>query len=701
MSIPEDIARRIKELRDAIELHDYSYYALDAPTIPDAEYDRLFRELQEFEQRYPEFVTPDSPTQRVGGSPLKEFSQIFHRTPMLSLSNAFNAAEVEAFDRRVRQTLGLDDVEYAVEPKFDGLAVSLCYADGLLTTGATRGDGYVGEDVTSNLRTLRSIPLQLPGHSVSGQRLPGFIEVRGEVLMLKTDFEKLNLQQREKKEREFINPRNAAAGSLRQLDPAISASRRLTFYAYGIGVSEGGEVPRDKHAHVLDYLASLRFLVARERSVVIGVAGLMDYHRRIGASRESLAYDIDGTVYKVNSLVQQEKLGFVSRAPRFALAHKFPAQEASTELLGIGVQVGRTGALTPVARLQPVFVGGVTVTNATLHNEDEIRRKDVMIGDHVIVRRAGDVIPEIVAVQKEKRSSNVKPFVMPDHCPVCGSRAVRLPGEALTRCTAGLFCPAQRKQAILHFTSRRAMNIDGLGEKLVNQLVENALVRTPADLYRLGIAALANLERMADKSATNILNAIEKSKDTTLARFIYALGIRNVGETTAKDLARHFGGLDPMIAANVEALQNVPDIGPVVAQSIADFLAERHNLEVIEQLRACGVRWKESGGTWQAAMVTQDNTDDFHASEVAGKTFVLTGALPNLAREDAKEKIEAAGGKVKGTVSKKTDYVVAGADPGSKYDKAVELGVAVLDEEGFLRLLNFSQGNAAHTSPKS
>jgi DNA ligase (NAD+) len=686
MSIPEDIVRRIKELRDAIELHDYNYYTLDAPAIPDAEYDKLFRELQELEQGYPQLITLDSPTQRVGGAALKEFSQVFHRTPMLSLSNAFNASEVEAFDRRVRQALGLDNVEYAVEPKFDGLAISLCYVDGILATGATRGDGYIGEDVTSNLRTVKSIPLQLPGSPVGSRFPPRFMEVRGEVLMLKADFEKLNLQQRERKEREFINPRNAAAGSLRQLDPAISANRKLTFYAYGIGISEGGEVPRDKHDHVLDYLASLRFLVARERDVVIGAAGLLDYHQRIGASREFLPYDIDGTVYKLNSLAQQEKLGFVSRAPRFALAHKFPAQEASTELLDIGVQVGRTGALTPVARLKPIFVGGVTVTNATLHNEDEIRRKDVMIGDHVIVRRAGDVIPEIVAVQREKRPSDAKPFVMPDHCPVCGSRAIRLPGEALTRCTGGLFCPAQRKQAILHFTSRRAMNIDGLGEKLINQLVENALVRTPADLYRLGIAALAALERIADKSAANILNAIEKSKDTTLARFIYALGIRNVGEATAKDLARYFGGLDPMIAADVEALQQVPDIGPVVAESIADFLAERHNLEVIEQLRACGVRWKESEGTWRAA-IAHPGGDGLPANEIAGKTFVLTGSLPNLTREDAKEKIEVAGGKVKGTVSKKTDYVIAGADPGSKYDKAVELGIAVLDEEGLLRLL--------------
>lgn len=679
MSIGDDIGHRAKKLRDAIELHNYNYYALDAPIIPDAEYDKLFHELQELEQSHPQLITPDSPTQRIGTAPLKAFSQILHRTPMLSLGNAFKAAEVDAFDRRARQTLGVDNVEYAVEPKFDGLAVSLCYENGIFMTGATRGDGYIGEDVTLNLRTVRSIPLQLQAGRYTAQR-PVFMEVRGEVLMLKADFEKLNRQQRERDGKEFINPRNAAAGSLRQLDPGITATRRLTFFAYGIGACKGGNVPRDKHNHVMDYLASLRFPVARERNVVNGAAALLEYYREMEGLRERLPYDIDGTVYKVNDLAQQEKLGFVSRAPRFAVAHKFPAQEAVTELLGIDVQVGRTGTLTPVARLRPVFVGGVTVTNATLHNEDEIRRKDVMIGDSVTVRRAGDVIPEVVAVQKEKRPPHVKRFTMPDHCPVCDAKAVRLPGEAVTRCTGGLFCPAQRKQAVLHFASRRAMNIDGVGDKLVEQLVDNAIIRTPADLYKLGITALATLGRMAEKSAGNVVSAIQKSKNTTLARFIYSLGIRNVGETTAKDLARYFGNLDSLILADAESLQQVPDIGPVVAQSITNFFSERHNIEVIEQLRAGGVRWEEDAGMQQAKA-------GLDIGKLGGKTFVLTGTLLNLTREDAKEKIEALGGKVAGSVSKKTDYVVAGTDPGSKYDKAVELGIAILDEAGLLQLL--------------
>jgi DNA ligase (NAD+) len=608
---------------------------------------------------------------------------------MLSLGNAFEAVEVDAFDRRVRQTLGVDSVEYMVEPKFDGLAVSLRYENGIFATGATRGDGYIGEDVTLNLRTVKSIPLHLHG-GLSSDAPPALLEVRGEVLMLKADFEKLNQQQREKNEREFINPRNAAAGSLRQLDPGITATRRLTFFAYGIGAGPDGNAPHDKQSRVMEYLASLRFPVARERSVVNGVAALMEYHREIEGMRECLPYDIDGTVYKVNDLAQQEELGFVSRAPRFAVAHKFPAQEAVTDVLGIDVQVGRTGTLTPVARLKPVFVGGVTVTNATLHNEDEIRRKDVMIGDSVIVRRAGDVIPEVVAVQKEKRPVHVKSFVMPDHCPVCGARAVRLPGEAVTRCTGGLFCPAQRKQAILHYASRRAMNIDGLGEKLVEQLVDNAIIRTPADLYKLGITALAALERMAEKSAGNIINAIEKSKHTTLARFIYSLGIRNVGETTARDVARYFGNLDRLMAADTEALQQVPDIGPVVAGSIADFFAERHNLEVIEQLLGGGVQWKEAAGMQQA-----EAGPGVSFGKLGGKTFVLTGTLPNLSREDAKEKIEAWGGKVTGSVSRKTDYVVAGSDPGSKYDKAVELRITILDETGLLQLVRDSQIDGA------
>ena len=690
MSIPDEIWQQAQKLRDAIELHNSLYHESDAPIIPDAEFDKLFRELEALEQRYPQLITPDSPTQRIGAAPLKAFSQIFHHTPMLSLGNAFEAAEVEAFDRRVRQTLGVDCVEYLVEPKFDGLAVSLRYENGVFVSGATRGDGYIGEDVTLNLRTVKSIPLHLhAGLNIDGP--PALLEVRGEVLMLKADFEKLNRQQREKNEREFINPRNAAAGSLRQLDPGITATRRLTFFAYGIGTCEDGNVPRDKQSRVMDYLASLRFPVARERNVVSGAVALLKYHGEIRAVRERLPYDIDGTVYKVNDLVQQGKLGFVSRAPRFAVAHKFPAQEAVTKLLGIDIQVGRTGTLTPVARLEPRFVGGVTVTNATLHNEDEIRRKDVMIGDSVIVRRAGDVIPEVVAVvEKEKRLPNAKPFVMPDHCPVCGARAVRLPGEAVTRCTGGLFCPAQRKQAILHFASRRAMNIDGVGDKLVEQLVDNAIVRTPADLYKLGIAALSALGRMAEKSAGNVINAIEKSKSTTLARFIYSLGIRNVGETTAKNLARHFGNLDRLVIADAEGLQQVPDIGPVVAESIIDFFAERHNLEVIEQLRASGVRWEEGAGVRQA-QASLGQAADFSAGKLDGKTFVLTGTLPNLARDDAREKIEVLGGKVVGSVSKKTDYVVAGADPGSKYDKAVELGIVILDEAGLLQLLQDSQ----------
>ncbi|KIO50246.1 NAD-dependent DNA ligase LigA [Nitrosospira sp. NpAV] len=685
MNVPDHISHQAQNLRHTIELHNYNYYALDTPTIPDAEYDKLFRELQELEQRYPQLVTPDSPTRRIGAAPLKAFSQIVHRTPMLSLGNAFETAEVDAFDRRVRQTLGVDNVEYMVEPKFDGLAVSLRYEEGVFTTGATRGDGYIGEDVTLNLRTVKSIPLHLHA-GLGNESPPALLEVRGEVLMLKADFERLNRQQREKNEKEFINPRNAAAGALRQLDPGITATRRLTFFAYGIGADIDGNVPHDKQSRILDYLASLHFPVARERSVVKGVTALLDHHREIEGMRECLPYDIDGTVYKVNDLAQQVKLGFVSRAPRFAVAHKFPAQEAVTEVLGIDVQVGRTGTLTPVARLKPVFVGGVTVTNATLHNEDEIRRKDVMIGDSVIVRRAGDVIPEVVAVQREKRSMHVKSFVMPDHCPVCGARAVRLPGEAVTRCTGGLFCPAQRKQAILHYASRRAMNIDGLGDKLVEQLVDNAIIRTPADLYRLGLAALAALERMAKKSAGNIINAIEKSKHTTLARFIYSLGIRNVGETTAKDLARYFGNLDRLMTADTEVLQQVPDIGPVVAESIVDFFAERHNLEVIEQLRAGGVRWEEGSGTQLA-----EADSGVGLGQLRGKTFVLTGTLPNLSREDAKEKIEALGGKVTGSVSKRTDYVVAGSDPGSKYDKAVELRIAILDERGLLQLVQDSQ----------
>ena len=674
MEIPENIWQQAQKLRETIERHNYYYYVLDEPIVPDAEFDQLFLELQRLEQHYPELITPESPTQRVGSAPLKEFSQVIHRTPMLSLSNAFEEAEVISFDRRVCQGLEAGEIEYAVEPKFDGLAVSLCYENGLLVTGATRGDGFTGEDVTVNLRTIKSIPL----HFTDGIQGATSLEVRGEVVMLKADFERLNQHQRDRGEKEFMNPRNAAAGSLRQLDPAITATRRLTFFAYGVGTYEGSDVPCDKHSQMMDYLASLYFLVAKERRVVSGAAGLMAYYHEIGTIRERLPYDIDGVVYKVNDLVQQERLGSVSRAPRFALAHKFPAQEAVTELLGINVQVGRTGALTPVARLEPVLVGGVTVTNATLHNEDEIGRKDVMIGDHVIVRRAGDVIPEVVAVVMQRRPSTARNFIMPDHCPVCGARAVRLPGEAATRCTGGLFCPAQRKQALLHFVSRRAMDIEGLGDKLVEQLVDHAIVKTPADIYKLDMMLLSSLDRMAKKSADNVVKAIEKSKDTTLARFIYALGIRNVGETTAKELAYYFGNLEQLMTADEERLRQVPDIGPVVAQSIINFFSEMHNREVIEKLRATGVHWQEGVGTKRTKTIE---------GRVSDKTFVLTGALPSLSREEVKERIELAGGKVTGSVSKKTDYVIAGDDPGSKYDKAIELGITILDEAQLLQLL--------------
>lgn len=669
----ENIKQRVRDLRAQIELHNYRYYVLDAPIIPDAEYDRLFRELQQIEHDYPQLIDAASPTQRVGASPLKAFAQVAHRVPMLSLGNAFEDTEAEAFDRRVREGLDVDRVEYAVEPKFDGLAVSLRYEHGVFVTGATRGDGYTGEDITLNLKTVQSIPLALPNDDP-----PDLLEVRGEVLMLKADFLRLNQQQEAKGEKEFANPRNAAAGSLRQLDPAITATRRLTFFAYGVGEYQDERIPQDTHSNLMAYLATLHFPVARECAVVQGLDGLLAYYRTIGAQRDNLPYDIDGVVYKVNALEQQRQLGFVSRAPRFAVAHKFPAQEAVTQLLDIDVQVGRTGALTPVARLHPVFVGGVTVTNATLHNADEIARKDVRIGDTVVVRRAGDVIPEIVSVITEKRSPGSVSFEMPDHCPVCGSKAVRLPGEAVSRCSGGLFCPAQRKQAILHFASRRAMDIEGLGDKLVDQMVDNAIVHTPADLYRMGLAALANLQRMADKSASNILQAIENSKHTTLARFIYALGIRNVGEATAKDLAAHLGSLDRLIEADSERLQQIPDIGPVVAQSIVDFFAEPHNREVIEQLRAGGVHWDE-----------HDEKPVLSAAAIPlhGKTFVLTGTLPTLSRDQAKAQIEARGGKVSGSVSKKTDYVVVGTDPGSKYDKALDLGIAILDEAGLLALL--------------
>ena len=665
----EQAAEQIADLREQIRRHDYLYYVLDAPSVPDSEYDRIFRALQALENAHPELITPDSPTQRVGGKPLKAFNAITHRQPMLSLNNAFEESEVEAFDRRVREGLGIKKIEYAVEPKLDGLAITLTYENGQLTQGATRGDGYTGEDVISNLRTIRSIPRRL--HT---ETPPKLLEVRGEVLMLKRDFERLNREQEARGDKLFVNPRNAAAGSLRQLDPNITAKRPLTFFAYGLGVAEG--VPAlAAHSAAMDYLASLQLPVCKERATVLGLQGLLNYYEAIGRERGALPFDIDGVVYKVNALSQQAELGFVSRAPRWAIAHKFPAQEALTEVLDITVQVGRTGAITPVARLKPVFVGGVTVTNATLHNEDEVRRKDVHVGDTVSVRRAGDVIPEVVSVLTEKRPANARAFVMPEQCPICGSHIVKLEDEAVARCSGGLFCPAQRKQAILHFASRRAMDIEGLGEKLVDQLVDAALVHTLADIYQLDSPTLANLDRMAEKSAQNIIDALNKSKKTTLARFIYALGIRNVGESTAKDLARYFGNLQALQAADLEALQRVPDVGPIVAESILDFFSEAHNREVIAALIQSGLHWEEGAGKSTAT------------GALLGKTFVLTGTLPNLSREAAKELIEAAGGKVSGSVSKKTNYVVAGAEAGSKLDKAQELGITLLDEAALLALI--------------
>ncbi|UCV26975.1 NAD-dependent DNA ligase LigA [Ferribacterium limneticum] len=678
MAVPAVTVERAAWLRAELDRHNHAYYGLDAPTIPDAEYDRLFRELQGLEAEYPELLTADSPTQRVGAAALKEFPPRLHGVPMLSLNNAFAPEEVEAFDKRVRDGLEtIAAIDYAVEPKFDGLAISLTYENGLFTCGATRGDGVTGEDVTPNLRTLRCIPLRL-----RGEGWPALIEVRGEVLMFKADFAELNARQRERGDKEFANPRNAAAGSLRQLDSKITAGRPLSFFAYGVGAGSN-ELAVRTHGELMDRLAGWGFPVAVERGVVTGSRGLLGYFAEIGEKRPALPYDIDGVVYKVNRLDWQDRLGFVSRAPRFAIAHKFPAEEALTEVLGIDVQVGRTGAITPVARLKPVFVGGVTVTNATLHNEDEVRRKDVRVGDTVIVRRAGDVIPEVVAIVPEKRPTRDlfggeplhPPFELPKTCPECGSAVTRGEDEAIARCTGGLYCPAQRKQALWHFAARRAMDIEGLGDKLVDQLVDAGLVHSPADLYGLSVETLAGLERMGEKSARNLVAAIAQSRQTTLARFIFALGIRNVGEATARDLARHFGQLEGIMGAEAIALQQVPDVGPVVAASIVAFFNESHNREIIARLLAAGLQWSEG----QPA--------DSGPKLLAGKTLVLTGTLPTLKRDDAKAMIEAAGGKVAGSVSKKTDYVVAGEEAGSKLEKAQELGVSVIDEAELLKLL--------------
>jgi DNA ligase (NAD+) len=669
MSVPAEIRKRVEALRKEINHHNYLYYVLDAPEIPDAEFDRLMRELEELEARYPELVTPDSPTQRVGAAPLKEFAEVRHEVPMLSLANAFSDEEAREFDRRARERLGVDRIDYAVEPKLDGLAISLRYEDGVLTQGATRGDGYTGEDVTQNVRTIKAIPLRLMGRAY-----PPLLEVRGEVIMTKEGFEKLNRMQLKKGEKPFANPRNAAAGSLRQLDPRITATRPLSFFAYGLGLVEGGTLP-DRHSRIMEKLRDWGIPVNPEATLVKGIEGCLEYHRQMLDKRDRLPYEIDGVVYKVDRVDWQDRLGYVSRAPRWALAHKFPAHEEMTRLIDIEVQVGRTGALTPVAKLEPVRIGGVTVSSASLHNQDEIERLDVRIGDWVVVRRAGDVIPQIVGVVRSRRPRNARKFHLPNKCPVCGSPTMRLPGEAITYCTGGLYCPAQRKGSIKHFASRRAMDIEGLGDKLVDQLVDKGLVHDVADLYYLSEEQLAGLERMGKKSAAKLIKALEKSKHTTLARFLYALGIHEVGEATAQTLASHFGSLEAIMQAGEEELMAVPDIGPVVARSIHEFFKRPHNRKVIDKLLKAGIRWPAIKPRSEAEL------------PLKGKTFVLTGALESMTRDEARDAIQELGGKVSSSVSKKTDYVVVGAEPGSKADKAKELGVAMLDEKAFLKLL--------------
>ena len=669
MKVPTAARNRARELHAQLHEHNYRYYVLDDPLISDAEFDALLRELQNLEQTYPDLTTPDSPSQRVGAEPLSAFGEVRHAVRMLSLDNAFSDDELENFDRRVREILTRGQVDYAAEPKLDGLAVSLRYEGGVLVRAATRGDGSTGEDVTRNVRTIASVPLKLVGSGI-----PAVLEVRGEVYLSHDGFLELNRQAEVHNQKQFVNPRNAAAGSLRQLDPSVTARRPLQMYCYGVGKVEGGKLPRT-HAGILEQLAGWRLRVYDDIRVVHGYTGCRDYYQEYERLRNELPFDIDGVVFKVNRLELQEQLGFVARAPRWAIARKFPAQERQTRVLDIDVQVGRTGALTPVARLEPVFVGGVTVTNATLHNQDEIDRKDVRVGDEVIVRRAGDVIPEVVrVVPKRGRRRGPAYNILAAHpvCPVCGSQVHRAAHEAVVRCSGGLFCAAQRKQAIKHFASRTAMDIEGLGDKLVDQLVDRELVHDVSDLYTLSVEAAAGLERMAEKSASNLIEALNASKDSTLERFIYALGIREVGETTAQILAQELGELEPLMQADVESLQAIRDIGPIVAQHIVDFFAEPHNRGVIDKLLAAGIHWPRVERPVE--------------SPLAGKTFVLTGTL-SVPRNELKAQLQARGARVTGSVSNNTDYVVVGEQPGSKYDKAVELGIDILDEAACLALL--------------
>jgi len=665
----DSVTERIENLKEQLRYHNYRYYVLDDPEVPDAEYDRLFRELHELEQQHPELLTKDSPTQRVGDRPLDKFEEVEHAIPMLSLGNVFSDEELSDFNQRVTSGLGVEQVSYCVEPKLDGLAISLRYEDGELVQGATRGDGATGENVTQNVRTIQAIPLKLRGDDY-----PRVLEVRGEVFMPKAGFQALNERQRERGDKRFANPRNAAAGSLRQLDSKIAASRPLSFYSYGLGEVSGDVTLADNHYARLMKLKDWGFPVSSEIQLVEGSEGCLNYYKQIGEKRDSLPYEIDGVVYKVNFLAQQDELGFVSRAPRWATAHKFPAQEELTLVVDIDIQVGRTGALTPVARLEPVFVGGVTVTNATLHNQDEIERKDVRVGDTVIVRRAGDVIPEVVSSILSKRPAGTKPFQMPSHCPVCGADVVRPEGESVARCSGGISCPAQLKEAIKHFASRKAMDIEGLGDKLVEQLVDAELIHNPADLYSLTVEQLSGIERMGGKSALNLVEALNKSRTTTLPRFIFALGIRDVGETTARTLALHFGDLQPIMEAEVEQLIEVPDVGQIVAASIHNFFRQQHNIEVLEQLI-------------DDAMISWTTIDRGNApaeTEYTGKSFVLTGTLTAMPRQQAKELLQALGAKVVGSVSKKTDYLVAGEAAGSKLTKAESMGITVFTEAELL-----------------
>ncbi len=674
MGASATIRARVESLRDEIRYHNYRYHTLDDIEIPDAEYDRLMRELQDLEKQYPDLVTVDSPTQRVGAEPSEALKSVRHRLPMLSLDNVFSEDELREFHRRVAEKLefedGAVDLRYAAEPKLDGAAVSLLYEHGVLVRAATRGDGTTGEDITHNVRTIESIPLRLLGGGY-----PDTLEVRGEVFMPRAGFEAYNKQARAAGEKTFVNPRNAAAGSLRQLDPKLTAERPLDMYVYSVGLVEGGNLP-DRHSEIIEQLQAWGLKTCPERRVVKGVDGCLAYYAAIAKKRDSLGYDIDGVVYKVDSLAMQRELGFVARAPRWAVAHKFPAQEELTTVVDVEFQVGRTGAVTPVARLEPVFVGGVTVSNATLHNIDELHRKDVRVGDTVIVRRAGDVIPEVVSVVKSRRPRKTKPVSLPERCPVCGSHVVREDGEAVARCTGGLFCKAQRTEALKHFVSRRAMDIEGLGAKLIEQFVEEDRIKSPSDIFGLTREELAERERMGEKSAENLVRAIEASKATSLSRFLYALGIREVGEATAQNLASYFGNLPAILEASAEELVKVPDVGPIVAKRIREFLREEHNLEVIRQLQDHGVHWQDTDPTMVA-----------EAGPFTGKTFVITGTLPGITRDEAKALIQKNGGKVTGTVSSKTSYLLAGEKAGSKLTKAQQLEVEVLDLDGLRALL--------------